>query len=204
MTFQKNLSHEKCVLIFSTALIWNFSQPKRVPALIINLPRSSCKVHDYFSILCLTTHLIHQGHEKRKVIRDVSTFTAQHVRAALSVLHMAQKFVSRQKHNMLSLLHAACLKLLVFLFFFFKALIKFSFKILPFANVSKTWRFQFSLLRESLAYFCWSAYCYLPVWRRIIFALCTKWLRSNETAVDVNVLTCIIASIPLSPFHLTE
>jgi len=30
------------------------------------------------------------------------------------VLHMAQKIVSRQKHNMLSLLHAACLKLLVF------------------------------------------------------------------------------------------
>jgi hypothetical protein len=46
-----------------------------------------------FSILCLTTHLIHQGHEKRKEIRDVSTFTAQHVRAALSVLHMAQKIV---------------------------------------------------------------------------------------------------------------
>ena len=68
----------------------------------------------FFSILCLTTHLIHQGHEKRKEIRDDSTFTAQHVRAALSVLHMAQKIVSRQKHNMLSLLHAACLKLLVF------------------------------------------------------------------------------------------
>ena len=67
----------------------------------------------YFSILCLTTHLIHQGHKKRKEIRDVSTFTAQHVRVALSVLHMAQKIVSRQKHNMLSLLHAACLKLLV-------------------------------------------------------------------------------------------
>ena len=67
-----------------------------------------------FSILCLTTHLIHQGHEKRKEIRDVSTFTAQHVRAAFSVLHMAQKIVSRQKHNMLPLLHAACLKLLVF------------------------------------------------------------------------------------------
>ena len=33
--------------------------------------------------------------------------------AALSVLHMAQKIVSRQKHNMLTLLHAACLKLLV-------------------------------------------------------------------------------------------
>jgi hypothetical protein len=66
------------------------------------------------SILCFTTHLIHQGHEKRKEIRDVSTFTAQHVRAALSVLLMAQKIVSRQKHNMLSLLHAACLKLLVF------------------------------------------------------------------------------------------
>ena len=66
-----------------------------------------------FSILCLTTHLIHQGHEKRKEIRDVSTFTTQHVRAALSVMHMAQKIVSRQKHNMLSLLHAACLKLLV-------------------------------------------------------------------------------------------
>jgi hypothetical protein len=45
----------------------------------------------FFSILCLTTHLIHQGHEKRKEIRDVSAFTAQHVRAALSVLHMAQK-----------------------------------------------------------------------------------------------------------------
>ena len=29
---------------------------------------------------------------------------------------MAQKIVSRQKHNMLSLLHAACLKLLVFSF----------------------------------------------------------------------------------------
>jgi len=28
---------------------------------------------------------------RRKDIRDVSTFTAQHVRAALSVLHMAQK-----------------------------------------------------------------------------------------------------------------
>ena len=70
----------------------------------------------FFSILCLTTHLIHQGHEKRKEIRDVSTFTAQHVRAALSVLHMAQKIVSRQKHNMLSLLHVACLKLLVFFF----------------------------------------------------------------------------------------
>ena len=70
-----------------------------------------------FSILCLTTHLIHQGHKKRKEIRDVSTFTAQHVRAALSVLHMAQKIVSLQKHNMLSLLHAACLKLLVFYFF---------------------------------------------------------------------------------------
>ena len=68
----------------------------------------------YFSILCLTTHLIHQGHEKTKEIRDVSTFTAQHVRAALSVLHMAQKIISHQKHNMLSLLHAACLKLLVF------------------------------------------------------------------------------------------
>ena len=67
-----------------------------------------------FSISCLTTHLIHQGHEKRKEIRDVSTFTAQHVRAALSALHMAQKIVSHQKHNMLSLLHAACLKLLVF------------------------------------------------------------------------------------------
>ena len=30
-------------------------------------------------------------------------------------VHMAQKIVSRKKHNMLSLLHAACLKLLVFL-----------------------------------------------------------------------------------------
>ena len=37
---------------------------------------------DIFSILCLTTDPIHQGHEKRKEIRDVSTFTAQHVRAA--------------------------------------------------------------------------------------------------------------------------
>ena len=36
----------------------------------------------FFSILCLTTEPIHQGHEKRKEIRDVSTFTAQHVRAA--------------------------------------------------------------------------------------------------------------------------
>ena len=35
-----------------------------------------------FSILCLTTDFIHQGHEERKEIRDVSTFTAQHVRAA--------------------------------------------------------------------------------------------------------------------------
>ena len=35
-----------------------------------------------FSILCLTMDPIHQGHEKRKEIRDVSTFTAQHVRAA--------------------------------------------------------------------------------------------------------------------------
>jgi hypothetical protein len=60
--------------------------------------------------------LDHQGHEKRKEIRVVSTFTAQHVCAALRVLHMAQKIVSRQKHNMLSLLHVACLKLLVFLF----------------------------------------------------------------------------------------
>ena len=30
------------------------------------------------------------------------------------MLHTAQKIVSRQKHNMLSLFHAACLKLLVF------------------------------------------------------------------------------------------
>ena len=44
---------------------------------------------------------------EKKEIRDVSTFTAQHVRAATR---------SRQKHNMLSLLHAACLKLLVFYF----------------------------------------------------------------------------------------
>ena len=71
--------------------------------------------HWIFSILCLTTHFINQGHEKRKEIRDVSTFTAQHFRAAFSVLHMAQKIVSRQKHNMLSLLHAECFKLLVFL-----------------------------------------------------------------------------------------
>ena len=35
---------------------------------------------------------------------------------ALSVLHMAQKIISRQKHNMLSLLHEACLKLLVFFY----------------------------------------------------------------------------------------
>ena len=35
-----------------------------------------------FSILCLTTDPIHQGHEKRKEIRDVRMFTAQHVRAA--------------------------------------------------------------------------------------------------------------------------
>jgi hypothetical protein len=33
-----------------------------------------------------------------------------------SVLHMAQKIISRQKHNMLSLLHEACLKLLVFFY----------------------------------------------------------------------------------------
>ena len=79
-----------------------------------------------FSILCLTTHLIHQGHEKREEIRDVSTFTAQHVRAALSVLHMAQKIVSRQKHNMLSLLHVACLKLLVF--FVIRCILKFFIK----------------------------------------------------------------------------
>ena len=57
---------------------------------------------------------IHQRHVRE--IRDVSTCTAQHVRAALSVLHMAQKIVSRQKHNMLSLLYAACLKLLVFFY----------------------------------------------------------------------------------------
>jgi len=57
---------------------------------------------------------IHQGHVRE--IRDVSTCTAQHVRAALSVLYMAQKIVSRQKHNMLSLLHVACLKLLVFFY----------------------------------------------------------------------------------------
>jgi hypothetical protein len=41
------------------------------------------------------------------------------------------------------------------------------------------------------------------MWRRIIFALCTKWLRNNETAVDINNLSCIITSFPLSSFHIT-
>ena len=101
---------------------------------------------------------------KRKEIRDVSTFTAQHVRAATRLIkcerqwrHVAlatagpmllannmvayplrisnsvcllrisntcvmsvHNIQSRQKHNMLSLLHAACLKLLVFFFRFVK------------------------------------------------------------------------------------
>ena len=88
--------------------------------------------------------------------------------------------------------------------YFFGTFIKFSLKILPFTKASKNGRFQFSLLRESLTYFCWSVYCYLPMWRHIIFALCTKWLHSNETAVGINGLTCIITSFPLSPFHWTE
>ena len=110
-----------------------------------------------FSILCLTTDLVHQGHERRKKKKS----TAQHVRAAtrsikweavtsrclgngrsdvtckqyggvsasykqFSVSASYKQYVSdectyniqsRQKHNMLSLLHAAYLKLLVFFLF---------------------------------------------------------------------------------------
>jgi len=43
---------------------------------------SEKKLQFFFSILCLTTDPIHQGHEKIKEIRDVITFPAQHVRAA--------------------------------------------------------------------------------------------------------------------------
>ena len=45
-------------------------------------PVSLVQYFSNISILCLTTDPIHQGHEKRKEILDVSTFTAQHVRAA--------------------------------------------------------------------------------------------------------------------------
>ena len=118
---------------------------------------------NYFSILCLTTDPVHQGHERKKKNKS----TAQHVRAAtrstkcerqwrhvslatagpipvtnnmaayqFSVSASYKQCVSdectyniqsRQKHNtlsllhaarMLSLLHAASLKLLVFFFNF--------------------------------------------------------------------------------------
>ena len=108
-----------------------------------------------FSVLCLTTDLVHQGHERRKKKKS----TAQHVRPAtrsikcerqwrhvaletagpipftnnmaayqFSVSASYKQYVSdectyniqsRQKHNMLSLLHAACLKLLVLVFNFY-------------------------------------------------------------------------------------
>ena len=83
---------------------------------------------NFFSIICLTTDPIHQSHEKRKEIREVSTCTAQHVRAATQSIkckrqsrHVAlanagpmvvTNNMAASKHNMLSLLHVACLKLL--------------------------------------------------------------------------------------------
>ena len=70
-------------------------------------------LYNHFSILCLTTDPIHQGHEKRKK----SVTSARSPRNTSAQLRdMAQKIVSRQKHNMLSLLHAACLKMLFFYF----------------------------------------------------------------------------------------
>ena len=105
-----------------------------------------------FSILYLTTDLVHQGHERRKKKKS----TAQHVRAATRSIkcerqwrHVAlttagpipvtnnmaayqfsvsasykqcvsdectYNIQSRQKHNMLSLLHAACLEAAIFFF----------------------------------------------------------------------------------------
>ena len=49
---------------------------------LVLLNAQNAYLESFFSILCLTTDFIHQGHEKRKEIRDVSTFTAQHVRTA--------------------------------------------------------------------------------------------------------------------------
>ena len=75
------------------------------------LTATNIRVQNSFSILCLTTDPIHQGHEKRKK----SVTSARSPRNTSAQLRdMAQKIVSRQKHNMLSLLHAACLKLLFF------------------------------------------------------------------------------------------
>ena len=65
------------------------------------------------SILCLTTDPIHQGHEKRK--KSVTSARSP-CNTSAQLRDMAQKIVLCQKHNMLSLLHAACLKLLVFFF----------------------------------------------------------------------------------------
>ena len=57
----------------------------------------------------------------RHVVFTTTTISAQRVLISVSVStlrksYTAQQIVSRPKHNMLSLLHAACLKLLVFFF----------------------------------------------------------------------------------------
>ena len=70
---------------------------------------------------------IHQGHVRE--IRDVSTCTAQHVGAATRSIWRDVTLPLRKKktyplqtcyeHNMLSLLHAVCLKVLVFFLCFY-------------------------------------------------------------------------------------
>jgi hypothetical protein len=70
---------------FSLFVISHFSLIISLSTFLLSVQLNTtykCNILQLFSILCLTTDSIHQGHEKRKEIRDVSTFTAQHVRAA--------------------------------------------------------------------------------------------------------------------------
>ena len=160
----KNLPHEKCVLIFSTALIWNFSltQEEFQP-----LPQ----IHPRLHVNCLLFFQTLIKFSLQILIKiPIKSFSKTRPGG-----WGASCCIRTDRH----MDGKTC-----------RHITKRTVALRNFANASKSWRFQFSLLREPFTYFCWPVYCYLPMWRRIIFALCTKWLRNNETAVNINGLTC--------------
>jgi hypothetical protein len=154
--------HMKSVFWFS---LWHLSEaflnPRRIPAVIINLPTSSCKVPLFFSDFNQIFFNDFNKNSSNKFQENPSSggpsccIRTDRQMDGKTCMHITKRTVDFPN----------------------------------FANASKNWRFQFSLLRQSFTYFCWSVYCYLPMWRRIIFALCTKWLHNNEMAVDINGLT---------------
>ena len=93
---------------------------------------------------------------------------------------MAQKILSRQKHNMLSLLHAACLKLLVFFLPFYRTL--------AYINHPKA-------LARNKGYLYKDFIC----WASVRCTQCTRQNKPSLPADDGNAWRCYSEATEVSP-----